>query len=153
MPTAWRIVKTRYAATAFDGEGARLYGGRWTSAGRAAVYTADSAALATLEVLVHLHSAAALSNYSLLQVTFADALLLRLEPDELPDDWQASPAAAALRALGDRWLDEGTFAVLQVPSAVVPSGRNFLLNPGHADFRSFTFGRPVRYRFDARLRK
>ena len=54
MIRAWRIVKTRYSADAFSGEGARLYGGRWNSPGVAMVYTAGSKSLATLEVLVHL---------------------------------------------------------------------------------------------------
>ena len=29
----WRLLKTKHAAHAFDGEGARLYGGRWNSPG------------------------------------------------------------------------------------------------------------------------
>jgi RES domain-containing protein len=35
---AWRIVKRRWAATAFDGEGARRFGGRWNAPGRPVVY-------------------------------------------------------------------------------------------------------------------
>ena len=41
MATAWRIVKTKYRAEAFNGEGARLYGGRWTSEGRRAIYVSS----------------------------------------------------------------------------------------------------------------
>ena len=41
----WRLVKTKYAASAFDGDGARMHGGRWNSVGVAAVYGADSEAL------------------------------------------------------------------------------------------------------------
>ena len=43
MATGWRIVKSRYASTAFDGEGARLYGGRWNSSGTRMVYSLESA--------------------------------------------------------------------------------------------------------------
>ena len=63
MIYSWRLVHARYVAHAFDGEGARLYGGRWNSPGRPAVYTAGSLALAALEVLVHMQSRKALSNY------------------------------------------------------------------------------------------
>ncbi|MGH9898893.1 MAG: RES family NAD+ phosphorylase, partial [Pyrinomonadaceae bacterium] len=42
MPTGWRIVKAQYAALAFDGEGAKIYGGRWNSQGIKMVYTAQS---------------------------------------------------------------------------------------------------------------
>jgi RES domain-containing protein len=57
------LIQAEYAAHAFDGEGARLYGGRWNSPGRPVVYTAGSLALAALEVLVHLKSRLTLSRY------------------------------------------------------------------------------------------
>ena len=60
MTRAWRIIKSRFAAEAFSGEGARLYGGRWNSPGTAMVYTAGSVSLATLELLVHLDNTSVL---------------------------------------------------------------------------------------------
>jgi RES domain-containing protein len=33
----WRLCRARHAATAFDGEGARLFGGRWNEKGMAVV--------------------------------------------------------------------------------------------------------------------
>ena len=45
MQTVWRITTARFAATAFSGEGARLYGGRWNPKGREVVYTAQSQSL------------------------------------------------------------------------------------------------------------
>ena len=63
MIAAWRLSKTRYAGTAFDGEGARLNGGRWNSVGTRVAYASASIALATLEVLVGLQDTAVLSFY------------------------------------------------------------------------------------------
>ena len=48
----WRLVTPRFARTAFSGEGARLYGGRWNRKGVPMVYTAGSLSLAVLEMLV-----------------------------------------------------------------------------------------------------
>ncbi|MDX6710688.1 MAG: hypothetical protein QOH96_1704, partial [Blastocatellia bacterium] len=70
MPTAWRIVKTRLAAQAFDGEGARLYGGRWNSVGVRMVYTAGSLSLAVLEIFVHIENTDILPTYSVCAVHF-----------------------------------------------------------------------------------
>jgi RES domain-containing protein len=50
--TVWRIVTHRFAASAFSGEGARLFGGRWNRKGESVVYTAQSRSLAFLEMLV-----------------------------------------------------------------------------------------------------
>ena len=62
---AWRIFKPKHAAMAFTGEGARQFGGRWNSKGTAIVYTAGSAALAALEMLVHIASHELLEAYQL----------------------------------------------------------------------------------------
>jgi RES domain-containing protein len=151
VPVAWRILKSKYAAYPFDGEGARLYGGRWTSPGRPAVYAADSAALAALEVLVHLQSAAALSHYVLVSVEFPASQVVALGVEDLPPTWRSAPAPPALRALGDAWLADGRSAVLQVPSAVVSPGSNYLLNPRHPEFETFKLGRVAPFEFDPRL--
>ena len=61
----YRLVKARFGQVAFDGAGAgaKTYGGRWNSPGVAMLYTSDSVALATLELLVHLHGSEILNRY------------------------------------------------------------------------------------------
>ncbi|HVV00354.1 MAG TPA: RES domain-containing protein [Verrucomicrobiae bacterium] len=49
MPQAWRMIKERHAASAFTGEGAAQYGGRWNSRGVAVVDASQTQALAALE--------------------------------------------------------------------------------------------------------
>lgn len=53
--------------------------------------------------------------------------------------------------LGDNWLVEETSAVLQVPSVVIATESNFLLNPAHRDFRKLSRGKPIPFKFDSRL--
>ncbi len=149
---AWRLVKTRHLAHAFDGEAAREYGGRWNSTGTAVVYLAESLALAALEILVHLQSTQPLTAYTAIPVRFAARLLHAVPPASLPPDWRASPAPAALRAIGDAWVRSGRSAVLAVPSAVIEAERIFLLNPAHPGFRRVRPGRPRPFAFDARLK-
>lgn len=151
MPEAWRIVKRKHEGTAFTGEGARLFGGRWTSPGRPAVYTSATIALATLEMLVHLETALPLPAYSLFPVTIPDDLVALLDPDDLPDGWQAYPAPPATQHLGDAWLAAGATPVLRVPSAVVPSEHNYLLNPAHPAFQRLRIGPPRGLQMDPRL--
>lgn len=151
MIAAWRLVKTRYVAGAFDGEGAREFGGRWNSPGVAVVYLAESLALAALEVLVHLHDASPLSAYAAIPVHFDARLVTSLRVADLPHDWRASPPPASLRVLGDAWLQARTSAVLAVPSAVVETERIFLLNPAHPAFHRIRIGRPQPFAMDERL--
>jgi RES domain-containing protein len=149
--TAWRIVKARYAANAFDGEGARQHGGRWTSPGLPVVYVAESAALAALELLVHLGRGSALDAYVLIACSFSDDLVSTLDPARLPATWRSFPAPADLQLLGDEWIARKASAVLKVPSAIVETEANYLLNPLHPDFTAIVQADPRPFRFDVRL--
>ncbi len=151
MAIGWRIVKSRHARSAFDGEGARLYGGRWNSPGTRMVYVAQSVSLAVLEVLVHLGDAAILPSYSLRAVEFDDGLVETLDRSELPEDWRAYPAPSGTRRIGDAWARDRSSAVLKVPSVVVEVESVYLINPDHPDFASMTFGEARPFEFDARL--
>jgi RES domain-containing protein len=149
--TAWRITKQRNAKTSFSGAGARLYGGRWNSPGTIMIYTAQSQSLAALEMLVHVDSSELLGKYVFFEVGIDESFITDVEISQLPKNWRADPAPAKLRTTSDDWVAAGTSAVLRVPSALVPSENNFLLNPRHPDFPKFYFGKPLSFRFDPRL--
>lgn len=149
--TAWRIVKTKRAADAFDAEGARLAGGRWNSPGSPVVYTSDSAALATLEILVHIGRSSVLTAYCLIPCTFDDDLVARLDRTRLPRNWHSYPAPPELQLIGDAWTKRAASAVLEVPSAIIATESNYLLNPQHQDFSAIRVDDPQPFEFDVRL--
>lgn len=151
MLTAWRIAKTRYASAAFDGEGARLYGGRWSSAGSRVAYASQSVALATLEVLAGLGRISLLPSYSLASAQFGESEVEVLPVAYLPPNWRTYPAPPELQAFGDRWIAENRSLVLQVPSAIIETEANYLLNPMHALFASVTISAAVPFELAARL--
>lgn len=133
---AWRLCRRPHAD--LSGEGARLHGGRWNSPGRAMVYAASTAALALLEVRVHLDL-----PFDLLPT---DYVLMEIGLTGLPIETVATiPADPA--AFGDAWLTERRTPILQVPSLIVPESANLLLNPFHpqavaagiAGIRDFVF--------------
>lgn len=150
MPvTAYRIVKSTRVATAFDGEAARTYGGRWNSVGTRMVYTAQSRSLAALEILLHLEGPA--RGFSVVPCEFPESLVEAITPDALPPDWRRSPAPATLAEIGDAWVQRGASAILAVPSAITPEERNYLLNPEHPDCARVTMHPAEPFPFDDRL--
>lgn len=153
MRTVWRIVHVCHADTAFSGEGARLYGGRWNSVGTAMVYTAESKALASLEYLLHVDAVDLLEDYVFIPVRFDEKFLQILSLESLPADWQKTPFSVSTQRVGDVWAAEGEGPVLGVPSVPIPGEKNYLLNPSHPDFGSLKIGAPEPFEFDLRLLK
>jgi len=150
MREAWRITTARFAATAFSGEGARIFGGRWNPKGYAVVYTAQSRALALLEMLVQDDPLRA--RYVLIPVRIPDSVSVpEIELASLPPDWRALSTRDALQTIGRNWVEQGASAVLAVPSAVVPAERNYLLNPNHPDFARIAIGAAEPLETDLRL--
>ncbi len=149
---AWRIVKHEHADTAFDGEGAATFGGRWNSIGRAAVYVASSLPLAALETLVHLPGEALLLRFVAIPAEFDDSLVTGFGGN-LPGARQGFAHPDETRWWGDEWLQTKAPVVLRVPSAVIESERNFVLNPEHPDYAKVVIGKPQPFWFDPRLRK
>lgn len=154
MPTAWRIVKRRHAARAFDGEGARIHGGRWNFPGTPMVYLATTRALALLEILVHLGDEECLqASYVIVRVDYEAAWVRELPPKKLPLDWNQWPAGAATRALGDAWIGRADSLLLTVPSVIVPEERILLMNPRHPKSAQLKIGRPISLNVDPRLKR
>lgn len=148
----WRICRAPYAADALAGRGGLVTSGRWHTRGKPIVYTAQSLALAALEVLVHVDKLTVPPDLVQVEVDVPDDLLIeRLDVAKLPRDWRRYPAPAMLRRLGDAWLAAGATPVLRVPSSVITEESNFLLNPAHPDAVRITVMGTRRFAYDARL--
>lgn len=151
MPVAWRLVKTKYLPAAFDGESARVHGGRWNSPGVRVVYAAETLSLALVEVLVHLKDAGTLPAYSAFRLSFDGGIVESLAPSRLPKNWRDYPAPPETRAIGDKWVSEARSAVLRVPSVVVPNESDYVMNPKHPHFSRIRRDPPIAFPFDRRL--
>lgn len=152
MLTVWRITTARFVTSAFTGEGARLYGGRWNPKGYPIVYTAESRSLALLEMLVQDDPLRA--NYVLVPAHIPDELsITTIQTQELPEDWRNLSMRDRLQTIGKDWLTSMRSAIMSVPSAVLPAERNYLINPNHPDFQNTMLGLPESLQTDMRLYK
>jgi RES domain-containing protein len=144
----YRLHSSRYEPN--DGFGASICGGRWNSIGRKAIYTASSRALAVLEILVHY--AVLPRDFVMTPVdTPAEVEIRELRPSYLKSSFSPGEIdIGSSQAVGDRLLN--TFAVLRVPSVVIPEESNYVINPDHPELRFIKFLPPVLFRFDPRLK-
>ncbi|HSM36588.1 MAG TPA: RES family NAD+ phosphorylase [Longimicrobiales bacterium] len=146
----WRLARAAHAE--LDGEGARLYGARWTSVGVAAVYAAEHLSLAALEYLVHVDIEDAPDDLMAVEIEVPDdAGELAFADGDLPRAWRDTPAPEACRQVGDRWAGEGEALVLRVPSVLVPEESNVLVNPAHPRASEVRAVGERRFVYDPRL--
>jgi len=128
-----RLVKARHAASPLDGEGARRAGGRWNAKGIPLAYGSSTLSLAVLELLVHLDPAFP-NDLVAVEAEIPDNMpILQLFPADLPDGWRKAAALSDLQAKGGDWIQRAASGVLLVPSVIVPSEVNILVNPAHPD--------------------
>lgn len=147
----WRLLSARFGQSAFSGEGARLYAGRWNGKGVPMVYTAASQSLAMLEMLVQDEPLRA--RYVMISASLPRTLKIeRLTPNDLPADWRDITARQRLQNIGTDWIRGGSTAILAVPSVIISAETNFLLNPLHPAFAKIAIGQSESFITDLRLR-
>lgn len=148
----WRICRARHTATAFSGEGARRYSGRWHPAGVPVVYTSLSLSLAALETFVHLDPLLAPADLVSMAATLPGKVedYERISLARLPADW-LRPNHPKLQKMGADWVRSAASAALIVPSAVVEGEWTALLNPSHPAMRRLKLSEPRPFQFGERM--
>lgn len=111
------------------------------------VYLASSLALAVLETRVRLEVAVTQQPYVALE--FALPAHLIDHPPALPENWRASQEIT--RSIGSRWVQGGSSLALEVPSAIIPGGTNYLLNPLHHEIAQVRPLQHLAFDWDERL--
>lgn len=149
----WRISHTDYSETAFSGEGAKLFGGRFNSPGVPAIYTSGALSLSLLELLVQVEDREYLNDCIQFYADVPNDLIYKPKTEELPDDWNKIPYGKSSQKFGDEWIHESQYAVLKIPSVVVPVENNYVINPNHTAFDKIELSGGSNVLFDPRLSK
>jgi RES domain-containing protein len=146
----WRLTRNDHVLP--DGEGARLYGGRWNFPKTALVYLSGTLSLAVLEYLVHLDTDLIPNNVVSLAADLPTTVSVStVDIASLPANWDTVINHPDVQTIGTAWVAANSSAILQVPSAIIPAECNFLLNPKHPDFHKITWSSPIPFTFDSRL--
>jgi RES domain-containing protein len=136
-----------------SGNGASIKGVRWNSMGVKVLYTASNRSLSMAEVAVHIPLALAKGYYMIVLYIPDSISILKINPSDLPGDWNKFPHSTATKKIGDDFVKDGKYCVLQVPSAVTPGDYNYLINPAHSEFSSIKIIDQSPFYFDNRLFK
>jgi RES domain-containing protein len=151
----FRIEREKYLNTTLTGIGASMVDGyRWNSLISKIVYTAESRALATLEVSVHLDLSEDLPNdrYFIEIEIPEDITIQEVKWEDLPNNWDSKPPSLTTQTIGDDFILYNESAILKVPSSIIPQEFNYLINPNHMDASRIKVLSKTKMKFDSRLK-
>lgn len=148
----FRITQEKYAED-LSGNGARIFGGRWNSEGKYALYTSATRALALLETLAHTPAKMLSSNTYLLITLFVPdkETIQTIYSDDLWAGWDNRDAPLFLKKTGDLFLTQNEKLILQVPSVLMPEESNYILNPLQEGMKKVKIVHKRRMVFDSRI--
>lgn len=147
----YRVVRNKYLYD-LSGAGSKLFGGRWNSPGIPALYTSSSKSLAVLESLTNTPPGILQNDFSILILEIAGKVLTdEFHEKDLPKNWKTYPAPVNLAKLGDKWLLARKRLLLKVPSVIIPSEFNFIINPLHEDIRKVKITVTEKLELDGRV--
>jgi RES domain-containing protein len=127
---------------------------RWNTAGQYIIYTAATASLACLENVVHRGAEGLQAPFKLMRLDIPDQVLIEEVPAAmLPPDWQQVTSYPQCQEIGSAWYQLRRSAVLKVPSAIIASEANYLLNTSHPDFSQVKLLSTEDFIFDPRIKQ
>ncbi|TDE16611.1 RES family NAD+ phosphorylase [Dyadobacter psychrotolerans] len=134
-----------------SGIGAKLYGGRWNPAGQSCIYTSAHISLALLEKYVHAQSKENMERIALLKIEIPDneGLIFHANETRFKTSWTEDVSYS--QWLGGQILNDLSILAFTVPSAIIPSERNVIINPLSKDFSLVKFLFPTDFTTDFRL--
>ncbi len=148
----YHLGNSRYAQQ-LNGEGARLFGGRWNQKGDACIYTSGIRSLCILEYLANVSLEDMPPDLSFTTYHLPDKSYRIIPIKDLPERWDAVPPAGATKQFGSRLLGDETCTCFAVPSVVVPEEWNFILNPASANFNQLKIISIERWTLDHRIKQ
>lgn len=135
MAVWYRASQSNDLQRVFSGEGGLFTAARWNYLGRRAVYCSESISLCTLEWLSHNGLSVSGFNYYRFSIEIADKLIKKYLPNDLPKEWNKTPATDISRDFAEQHLFvPEKFLAFAFPSVLVPEEFNLVINPLHKDF-------------------
>ena len=127
---------------------------RWNLAGQFVLYTSSNKALACLENLVHATGEILGNNlYVCMEIYIPDtAGIYAITLKAMPENVSAEELRARTRAIGNKWYTDIKDLLLQVPSTIIPSEHNFIINTQHQDMKKVKILSTEPFLFDSRLK-
>lgn len=145
----YRITDKKHASD-LSGTGVTMYGGRWNKKGTPVLYTGESKEIALLETIVHTPPML-IPDLDILTLKIPDNSITEIKISQLPRNWINYPAPTILSEIAENWVQQGKTIALKVPSCIIHSAHNYILNCRHPNYNQVKLLEHKNFHFDSRL--
>ncbi|HET8855251.1 MAG TPA: RES family NAD+ phosphorylase [Salinimicrobium sp.] len=145
----YRITNKKFANN-LSGIGAAINGGRWNKKGTPVIYAGESREITLLETIVHTPPML-IPNLDILTLEIPDNSIKEIKLFDLPKKWSNYPAPSILSKLGEEWVKNMDSIALRVPSCIIHTAYNYILNCQHPDFETVRVIKHEDFSLDPRL--
>lgn len=130
---AYRLSHAKYAQRLSSSGAAN----RWNKALQFVIYCSQNVSLCALELLAHTSGIRPKGDFKIMKIKVADeAEILTIDTNSLPPDWHLLQSYAHTQAIGSNWYDAKAELLMKVPSAIIQSEYNYVINTHHPDFEN-----------------
>jgi len=127
---------------------------RWNMSGQFVIYSSANKAMACLENLVHTSAETLRRDLYVCMEIFipetAEVTVITLK--DLPENFTDEEQKIITQSTGSKWYTDNKNLLLKVPSAIISSENNFIINTMHEDFKKVKINGREPFSFDKRLR-
>jgi len=108
---------------------------RWNQAFQFVIYCSENISLCALELLAHTNGIRPAGEFKIMEIEIKDQSNLKLvNTKELPENWHQLQSYALTQHIGSEWYESKSSLLMKIPSAIIQSEFNYVINTQHPDF-------------------
>ena len=127
----YRLSHVKYADTLSSSGAAN----RWNQAFQFVIYCSENISLCALELLAHTSGIRPAGDFKVMEIEISGRSRSKsVDIESLPDDWHLLQAYGHTQLIGSDWYESKSSLCLKVPSAIIKSEYNYIINTHHPAF-------------------
>ena len=111
---------------------------RWNKAFQFVIYCSESISLCALELLAHTSGIRPAGEFKIMKIEISNQPDTKLiDVSQLPQNWHQLQSYSLTQQIGSDWYESKTSLCIKVPSAIIQSEFNCIINTQHPDFSTY----------------
>ena len=108
---------------------------RWNKAFQFVIYCSENISLCALELLAHTSGIRPAGEFKIMEIEISGKYTSQsIDTAQLPENWHQLKSYASTQTMGSEWYESNSSLLMKVPSAIIQSEFNYIINTQHPDF-------------------